>query len=57
MNDVPIQYKTATDDNVIKIMEAADCLIAIAEEIGDDNIELSNDKIIVKITKKPKVEK
>lgn len=54
MNDVPIQYKKATDDNVIEIMDAADCLMAIAGELGCDNFQVSNDRIMVKITKKPK---
>ncbi len=57
MNDVPIQYKKATDDNVIKIMESATILMAISGELGGTNIQLSSDEIIVKITKKPKAEK
>jgi len=52
MEDVPGQYKKSVDDNIIKLMKAAEWLMTIGEELGSNNIKLSSDKIIVRVSKK-----
>ena len=54
MTDVPVQYKKAVDKNVNLIMGACEDLIAIAEELGSDNVRLYHDEIVVEIKQNKK---
>lgn len=57
IEDVPKQYKNMVDKNISNLMNSAKDLMAVAQEIGDDNIEIEGKNIIVRILPKTRLSK
>lgn len=52
MTDVPSQYKAMVDKYTHDIMDAAREIMALAEELGSDNYECTDDVYVVRIARK-----